>query len=44
MSRVVVTKEGLAKIKAELENLVKVERPAISAALTGAGTSTVTRA
>lgn len=28
-----VSKEGLAKIKAELENLVKVERPAISAAL-----------
>jgi transcription elongation factor GreA len=33
MSRVVVTKEGLAKIKAELETLVRVERPAISAAL-----------
>jgi len=29
----VLTKEGLAKIKAELEHLVKVERPAISAAL-----------
>ena len=28
-----VSKEGLAKIKAELEHLVKVERPAISAAL-----------
>ncbi|MDO9026341.1 MAG: transcription elongation factor GreA [bacterium] len=33
MSRVVVSKEGLAKIKAELEHLVRVERPAISAAL-----------
>jgi transcription elongation factor GreA len=33
MSRVVVSKAGLAKMKAELEHLVSVERPAISAAL-----------
>jgi transcription elongation factor GreA len=33
MSRVVTTKEGLAKMKADLERMVKVERPAVSASL-----------
>jgi transcription elongation factor GreA len=33
MSRVVTTKEGLAKMKTELEKLVSVDRPNVSAAL-----------